>query len=518
MDQFVSDILEFVHGIMEDTSDVERVEHSFVAQSEKSSSSSPSSSPPAAASSAAGSDPVSWSNNLTCISEQLKRTCPSDSCTCHVDNKWFDVTELGDIVIKKEIDSTSNSSWLGSEEPDSMSSSQPYPSEKMEPSMCTVNSSYLGDSTILNSPSSAPADSLRHSPSNPSPPHQDDVHSPSMEITSSTSEVAKRPATTSHLCQVCNDAASGFHYGVWSCEGCKAFFKRSLQGPVNYICPATNSCTIDKHRRKSCQACRLRKCIEMGMSRGNCREKKGPSQRQLKRKSQDNDIKSETPPKISAQYTDQSASFKREPQVCSVRPLVDPDSRSGSQMCPLSGTRPEDNAIHPLVEHLLKIEPPVHLANANNLPQETAEELLTSILHLADAEERLPNVELSKLFEETLTLVNMMRQYQLNQEQLVLLRACILLNAGVQNLNNEKYFQGLQDKVHSALHYTTIQRQKQPIGHVMRLLLFLPQLRQVSLETITLLSRLQQQRKLPPTLGLIGEILSKHSGLPTQFS
>ena len=55
-------------------------------------------------------------------------------------------------------------------------------------------------------------------------------------------------------------------------------------------------------------------------------------------------------------------------------------------MCPLSGTRPEDNAIHPLVEHLLKIEPPVHLANANNLPQETAEELLTSILHLADAE------------------------------------------------------------------------------------------------------------------------------------
>ena len=113
MDQFVSDILEFVHGIMEDTSDVERVEHSFVAQSEKSSSSSPSSSPPAAASSAAGSDPVSWSNNLTCISEQLKRTCPSDSCTCHVDNKWFDVTELGDIVIKKEIDSTSNSSWLG---------------------------------------------------------------------------------------------------------------------------------------------------------------------------------------------------------------------------------------------------------------------------------------------------------------------------------------------------------------------------------------------------------------------
>ena len=35
-------------------------------------------------------------------------------------------------------------------------------------------------------------------------------------------------------CQVCEDAASGFHYGVWSCEGCKAFFKRSLQGTLSF--------------------------------------------------------------------------------------------------------------------------------------------------------------------------------------------------------------------------------------------------------------------------------------------
>ncbi|XP_048840972.1 estrogen receptor beta-like isoform X3 [Brienomyrus brachyistius] len=68
-----------------------------------------------------------------------------------------------------------------------------------------------------------------------------------------------------HLCAVCHDFASGYHYGVWSCEGCKAFFKRSIQGPTDYICPATNQCTIDKNRRKSCQACRLRKCYEAGM-------------------------------------------------------------------------------------------------------------------------------------------------------------------------------------------------------------------------------------------------------------
>lgn len=35
-----------------------------------------------------------------------------------------------------------------------------------------------------------------------------------------------------HYCAVCSDYASGYHYGVWSCEGCKAFFKRSIQGIV----------------------------------------------------------------------------------------------------------------------------------------------------------------------------------------------------------------------------------------------------------------------------------------------
>ena len=39
-------------------------------------------------------------------------------------------------------------------------------------------------------------------------------------------------------------------------------------GHNNYMCPATNQCTIDRNRRKSCQACRLRKCYEVGMMKG----------------------------------------------------------------------------------------------------------------------------------------------------------------------------------------------------------------------------------------------------------
>nr|XP_023841956.1 estrogen-related receptor gamma [Salvelinus alpinus] len=69
------------------------------------------------------------------------------------------------------------------------------------------------------------------------------------------------------LCLVCGDIASGYHYGVASCEACKAFFKRTIQGNIEYSCPATNECEITKRRRKSCQACRFMKCLNVGMMR-----------------------------------------------------------------------------------------------------------------------------------------------------------------------------------------------------------------------------------------------------------
>ncbi|XP_050527556.1 estrogen receptor [Daktulosphaira vitifoliae] len=67
------------------------------------------------------------------------------------------------------------------------------------------------------------------------------------------------------LCLVCGDTASGYHYGVASCEACKAFFKRTIQGNIEYTCPASSDCEINKRRRKACQACRFQKCLRMGM-------------------------------------------------------------------------------------------------------------------------------------------------------------------------------------------------------------------------------------------------------------
>ncbi|KAL3124430.1 hypothetical protein niasHT_007713 [Heterodera trifolii] len=68
-------------------------------------------------------------------------------------------------------------------------------------------------------------------------------------------------------CKVCGDKSSGVHYGVITCEGCKGFFRRSQNAPVNYQCARQKCCTVDRVSRNRCQFCRLKKCLELGMSR-----------------------------------------------------------------------------------------------------------------------------------------------------------------------------------------------------------------------------------------------------------
>lgn len=68
-------------------------------------------------------------------------------------------------------------------------------------------------------------------------------------------------------CKVCGDKSSGVHYGVITCEGCKGFFRRSQSSIVNYQCPRQKNCIVDRVNRNRCQYCRLKKCIELGMSR-----------------------------------------------------------------------------------------------------------------------------------------------------------------------------------------------------------------------------------------------------------
>jgi len=69
----------------------------------------------------------------------------------------------------------------------------------------------------------------------------------------------------SNNCAICNDRATGKHYGASSCDGCKGFFRRSVRKSHVYTCRFQRCCVVDKDKRNQCRYCRLRKCFRAGM-------------------------------------------------------------------------------------------------------------------------------------------------------------------------------------------------------------------------------------------------------------
>ncbi|GMR55766.1 hypothetical protein PMAYCL1PPCAC_25961, partial [Pristionchus mayeri] len=83
------------------------------------------------------------------------------------------------------------------------------------------------------------------------------------------------------VCVVCEDRASGYHYGVLSCEGCKGFFRRSISSNADYQCMRQGMCIIRKESRNRCQACRLQKCKTEGMSKDCVRADRRSNKRKV---------------------------------------------------------------------------------------------------------------------------------------------------------------------------------------------------------------------------------------------
>ncbi|XP_048728617.2 retinoic acid receptor alpha-like [Ostrea edulis] len=85
------------------------------------------------------------------------------------------------------------------------------------------------------------------------------------------SVMQKSPQSSAPLlppCRVCGEKASGFHYGVNTCEACKGFFRRSLRRQTEYKCVKSDrNCVIAPGKRNGCPLCRYNKCLAVGMSK-----------------------------------------------------------------------------------------------------------------------------------------------------------------------------------------------------------------------------------------------------------
>ncbi|KAM6937577.1 peroxisome proliferator-activated receptor alpha b isoform 1-T2 [Xenentodon cancila] len=86
-------------------------------------------------------------------------------------------------------------------------------------------------------------------------------------------------------CRVCADRASGYHYGVHACEGCKGFFRRTIRLKLDYD-KCDRRCKIQKKNRNKCQYCRFQKCLAVGMSHNAIRFGRMPQSEKLKLKAE----------------------------------------------------------------------------------------------------------------------------------------------------------------------------------------------------------------------------------------
>uniref|UniRef100_A0A0R3U0Q0 Nuclear receptor domain-containing protein n=1 Tax=Rodentolepis nana TaxID=102285 RepID=A0A0R3U0Q0_RODNA len=67
-------------------------------------------------------------------------------------------------------------------------------------------------------------------------------------------------------CRVCGGPSSGFHFGALTCEGCKGFFRRTVNSSSIHQCLGNQTCRITPSNRNMCKSCRFKKCLEVGMS------------------------------------------------------------------------------------------------------------------------------------------------------------------------------------------------------------------------------------------------------------
>ncbi|XP_051519670.1 retinoic acid receptor RXR-beta-A isoform X7 [Myxocyprinus asiaticus] len=297
------------------------------------------------------------------------------------------------------------------------------------------------------------------------------------------------------LCAICGDRSSGKHYGVYSCEGCKGFFKRTVRKDLSYTCRDNKDCLVDKRQRNRCQYCRYQKCLAMGMKREAVQEER------QRNKERDGEVEStsavnEEMPVEKILEAEMAVEQKTELHA-------DGSSGGSSPNDPVTNIcQAADKQLFTLVEwakripHFseLSLDDQVILLRAgwNELliasfshRSITVKDgiLLATGLHVHRNSAHSAGV--GAIFDRVLTeLVSKMRDMQMDKTELGCLRTIILFNPDAKGLSSPSEVELLREKVYASLEAYCKQRYPDQQGRFAKLLLRLPALRSIGLKCL----------------------------------
>uniref|UniRef100_A0A8B9EXJ5 Retinoic acid receptor RXR n=1 Tax=Anser cygnoides TaxID=8845 RepID=A0A8B9EXJ5_ANSCY len=270
---------------------------------------------------------------------------------------------------------------------------------------------------------------------------------------------------TKHICAICGDRSSGKHYGVYSCEGCKGFFKRTVRKDLTYTCRDNKDCLIDKRQRNRCQYCRYQKCLAMGMKREAVQE-----ERQRGKDRNENEVES-----TSSANEDMPVEKILEAELA-VEPKTETYIEANMGLTPSSPNDPVTNICQAADKQLFTlVEWAKRIPHFSELPLDDQvillragwnELLIASFSHRSIAvkdgillatglhvhRNSAHSAGVGAIFDRVLTeLVSKMRDMQMDKTELGCLRAIVLFNPDSKGLSNPAEVEALREKVYASL-------------------------------------------------------------------
>ncbi|CAH0749123.1 unnamed protein product [Diatraea saccharalis] len=317
-----------------------------------------------------------------------------------------------------------------------------------------------------------------------------------------------------HLCSICGDRASGKHYGVYSCEGCKGFFKRTVRKDLTYACREERNCIIDKRQRNRCQYCRYQKCLACGMKREAVQEERNRATRGTEDAHPSSSVQELSIERL-LEMESIVADTSEECQFLRVGPdsNVPPKFRAPvSSLCQIGNKQIAALVMWARdIPHFgqLELEDQVLLIksawnelllfaiawrsmeyqtyvriNIDALRNASLPQLMCLMLGMTLHRNSALQAGVCQIFDRILSELSLkMRHLRMDQAEYVALKAIILLNPDVKGLINRQEVEVLREKMYSCLDEYCRRSRGTEEGRFASLLLRLPALRSISLKS-----------------------------------